>query len=82
MACGRQAVQKELVRIVRTPLGDVQVDQGRRKISGRGAYLCGTRECWEQGLNRGRLEYSLKGKLAANDRERLQEFAKSLDSQE
>ena len=82
MACGKQAVQKELVRIVRTPLGDVQVDQGRRKTSGRGAYLCGTRECWEQGLNRGRLEYSLKGKLAADDRERLQEFARSLDSRE
>ena len=82
MACGRQAVQKELVRIVRTPLGDVQVDQGRRKISGRGAYLCVTPGCWEQGLNKGRLEYSLKGKLAAGDRERLQEFAKTLDSQE
>ncbi len=82
MACGKQVVQKELVRIVRTPLGDVQVDQGRRKIAGRGAYLCGTPECWERGLNRGRLEHSLKGKLAAGDRERLQEFAKSLDSRE
>lgn len=82
MACGRQAVQKELVRIVRTSLGDVQVDEGRRKVAGRGAYLCGTPECWEQGLNKGRLEYSLKGKLAAGDRERLQEFAKTLDSQE
>jgi len=82
VACGRQAVQKELVRIVRTPLGEVQVDQGRRKIAGRGAYLCVTRECWEQGLNKGRLEYSLKGKLPADDRERLQEFATSLDSRE
>ncbi len=82
MACGRQAVQKELVRIVRTSLGDILVDQGRRKIAGRGAYLCVTRECWELGLNKGRLEYSLKGKLAAGDRETLQEFAKTLDSQE
>ena len=82
MACGRQAVQKELVRIVKTSLGEILVDQGRRKTAGRGAYLCGTRECWEQGLNRGRLEYSLKGKLAAGDKERLQEFAKTLDSQE
>ncbi len=82
MACGRQAVQKELVRIVKTPLGEILVDQGRRKTAGRGAYLCGRRGCWEQGLNRGRLEHSLKGKLAAGDREILQEFAKTLDSQE
>ncbi len=44
------------------------------KESGRGAYLCRTEPCWTGGIEKGRLERSLKLSLTAEDRAQLQEF--------
>ncbi len=77
VSCGRQLPQRELIRIVRTAEGKVAVDQGRKKAPGRGAYLCHERVCWEKALQKDRLSYALKGTISLEDRQRLQEFAKS-----
>ncbi|MBI4340138.1 MAG: YlxR family protein [Chloroflexi bacterium] len=77
VACGQQYPQRDLVRIVRGPDGSVLVDQGRRKLPGRGAYLCRSRECWNQALKKSRLSYALRGDISPNDKGRLQEFAES-----
>ncbi|MBI4310234.1 MAG: YlxR family protein [Chloroflexi bacterium] len=76
VSCAKQLPQRELVRIVRDPSGRVSVDLGRKKQSGRGAYLCHEPDCWEKALKKDRLSVALKGAIAAEDRQRLQEFAK------
>lgn len=58
VGCRRERPKREMVRIVRTPAGAVQVD-ATGKSAGRGAYLCAQRSCWEQALKRGRLEAAL-----------------------
>lgn len=77
VACSQQLPQRELIRIVRSPEGAVAVDQGRKKLPGRGAYLCHAAECWEKALKKDRLSYALKGNVSSEDRQRLLEFAQS-----
>ena len=73
-ACGTQLPQRELIRIVRTPLGHVTVDL-ERKMAGRGAYLCHSPTCWEQSLKKNRLERVLRVGISPEDRQSLREFA-------
>jgi predicted RNA-binding protein YlxR (DUF448 family) len=67
--------KRQLIRIVRSPDG-IQVDP-TGKLAGRGAYLHNRRSCWEQGL-KSALARALKTELAAGDKERLQDFMKTL----
>jgi len=70
VACRQVKAKRELIRLVRIADGSVEVDIEGKK-AGRGAYLCRSRDCWEAGLKRGRLEHSLKTKLARDNREQL-----------
>lgn len=45
VACRTERNKTDLVRIVRTPAGDVRLDPSG-KASGRGAYLCADGACW------------------------------------
>jgi hypothetical protein len=47
VSCRTERDKRDLVRIVRTPSGDVRVDP-TGKASGRGAYLCADPVCWEK----------------------------------
>ena len=58
VACGRVRAKRELVRVVRTPAGEVVVD-ATGKVSGRGAYVCPEPDCVEQALQKGRLRDAL-----------------------
>ncbi|MFC1900478.1 RNase P modulator RnpM [Chloroflexota bacterium] len=70
IACRQVKDKQELIRLIRTSDNSIEVDiSGKR--SGRGAYLCKSRECWETGLNENRLEHNLRTTLAPDDRERL-----------
>lgn len=42
--CRQHAPKKELIRVVRTPTGEIIAD-AREKDPGRGAYLCRKSEC-------------------------------------
>ncbi|MBI4198681.1 MAG: YlxR family protein [Chloroflexi bacterium] len=75
VSCGQRSPQRELVRIVRSPGGEVSVDPGRKKLPGRGAYLCRSPECWERAIKKDRLSFALKANVSPEDRQRLQEFA-------
>lgn len=77
VACGRKADKRELLRVVRTPQGSLEVDD-RGKKPGRGAYLCPDPACWQTGLRRKRLERALRMALSAQDRQMLVERAASL----
>lgn len=75
--CKQVRPKRELVRIVRTLQGEVQIDE-RGKTPGRGAYLCRSRTCWQDALSHGRLEHALKIQLELGDRQRLDEYAQRL----
>jgi len=77
VACRRTTAKRELVRIVRTPEGGVEVDPTGKR-SGRGAYLCPTPDCWRLALQRGRLDRALKTSVSAADKEALLQYAQSL----
>jgi len=77
VACRKVKTKRELIRIVHTPDGNIEID-GSGKKAGRGAYLCQTWRCWEAGLKSNRLEYALRSNLNQNNRERLIEQAKDV----
>ena len=70
IACRKVTAKRELVRLVRTADGSVEVDASSRKV-GRGAYLCRTWECWDAGLRGGRLEHGLRTTITEDNRQRL-----------
>ena len=58
VGCGETKDKKELIRVVRTPEGDVCLDLTGKK-SGRGAYLCHSRVCFKKARKSKRLEQNL-----------------------
>jgi hypothetical protein len=77
IACRQVKAKRDLVRIVKTSDEGIAEDINGRK-SGRGAYLCKTKECWENGLKGNRLEYVMRTVLTQQDRQRLEEYAEKL----
>ena len=63
--------------MVRTPLGHIELDATGKK-SGRGAYLCAKRSCWEPALSRGKLEHEFELTLLAEDRAALEAYGETL----
>jgi predicted RNA-binding protein YlxR (DUF448 family) len=58
IGCRTVRPKRELVRVVRTPEGEVLVDvTGKR--SGRGAYVCPDENCVEQAFKKRQLERAL-----------------------
>lgn len=53
--CGQMKPKKELVRVVRSPEGEVSLDLTGRK-SGRGAYVCHDIECLKSARKARRFE--------------------------
>jgi len=49
VSCRTERDKRDLVRIVRAPVGQVAVDP-TGKASGRGAYLCADPACWSKAL--------------------------------
>jgi len=77
VACRQTGNKRGLVRVVRTPAGEVAIDV-TGKLAGRGAYLCKRRTCWEQALKRKALDRALKMTLDAEACARLAAFAQDL----
>ena len=57
--CGERKDKRELIRIIKTPEGEIAVDFTGKK-NGRGAYICNSTECLRQARRRKSLERSLK----------------------
>ena len=71
--CGERFPKRDLVRIVRTLDGTVEVDPTGKR-AGRGTYLCAREECWQQSLKKSRLDYALRSSLLERDREALSAY--------
>ena len=59
IGCKCKKPKKEMIRIIRTPDGKIEIDKTGKK-SGRGAYLCGNVECLDIALRKNNLNRSLK----------------------
>ncbi len=77
VACRTKRPKRELIRIVRTPDGRVEVDESGKR-NGRGAYLCRQRRCWERALKRGSLARALRTSITAEMAEALRAYAATL----
>ena len=66
VGCRSQQSKRELVRVVRTPAGQVSVDLTGR-LAGRGAYLHRDSQCWTEGMKKGRLARALHTTISAED---------------
>lgn len=53
--CGEQKPKKELVRVVKTPDGEILLDL-TGKASGRGAYICNNAECLKKAQKSKRID--------------------------
>jgi hypothetical protein len=59
IGCQCKKPKKEMIRIIRTPEGKIEIDKTGKK-SGRGAYLCGNVKCLDIALRKNSLNKSLK----------------------
>ncbi|MBQ3366614.1 RNase P modulator RnpM [Succiniclasticum ruminis] len=59
VGCGEMKSKKELIRVVRSPEGDISLDLTGKK-AGRGAYVCPDKECITKAYKGHRLEKALE----------------------
>ena len=81
VGCRQVRDKRHLVRLVRLADGNVEVDVSGKK-SGRGAYLCPSPSCWQEGLKKNRLERALRTSITKEKRQRLLEHGQSLANEE
>ena len=62
VACREMKPKKELIRVVRTPEGEIAADETGRK-NGRGAYLCRSEACLNKALKIRALDRALEQPL-------------------
>lgn len=75
MGCREKRPKRELIRIVRTPDGEVAVDLTGKK-SGRGAYICPQVACLQKAVKGKRLEKNLKVSISPELIDALQKMLK------
>lgn len=63
VGCGKVADKRDLIRVVRTPEGEVLVDLSGKR-SGRGAYICPNRGCLSKAARGGRLFRALETEVS------------------
>ena len=59
VGCREKRDKKDLLRVVRTPEGEILLD-GRGKVSGRGAYVCSDVACLKKARKSKALERALE----------------------
>ena len=59
MGCRERKNKRDMIRVVRSPEGNVSLDFGG-KLNGRGAYLCPNPECLKQAIRSKALDRSLE----------------------
>ena len=59
MGCNEKRPKKELIRVVRTPEGEILLDD-KGKVSGRGVYICPKMDCFIKSKKTKRFERSLE----------------------
>ena len=72
VGCGEHFPKSELVRVLRTPEGEVVLDLTGKK-SGRGAYICKKAACLKKAQKSKRIEHSLECAIPEDVDQRMEE---------
>ncbi len=72
MGCRERKEKRELIRVVRSPEGELSLDF-RGKAPGRGAYLCPNAVCLQKAIRSKSLDRSLKVEIPQEIYQKLQE---------
>lgn len=70
--CGEHFPKNTLIRVVRTPAGEVLLDL-TGKSSGRGAYICKSAACLKKARKSRRIETSLECSISEEVYDRMEE---------
>ncbi|MBR3428584.1 MAG: YlxR family protein [Clostridia bacterium] len=70
VGCREMKEKRELIRVVRSPEGEVSLDPGGKK-SGRGAYVCRNADCLKRAIRQKQLERQLDVTLPPETAEAL-----------
>ena len=70
VGCGEMREKKDMIRVIKTPEGEICLDTTGR-ANGRGAYICNSADCLKLALKNKGLERSLKSQIPDEVRERL-----------
>lgn len=76
--CQEMKNKREMLRVLRTPEGEILLDVTGRK-NGRGAYICRCRECLDKAVKNRGLERSLKVRIPEETYEGLKKEIESID---
>ena len=72
VGCSQMKPKNELIRVVRSPEGEVSLDSTGKK-SGRGAYICTDRDCLKKAVKSKRLDRTFGCEISQELYERLDE---------
>ncbi len=72
VGCREMKPKKELLRIVRSPEGEIALDPGGKK-SGRGAYICHQESCLMRAIKQKQLERALESRIGPEVTELLRQ---------
>ncbi len=72
VGCGEKGDKRDMMRVVRTPEGDITLDF-KGKMNGRGAYLCKNPECLLKAFKNKGLERAFKTSISEEVINRLKE---------
>ena len=70
--CGEHFAKNELIRVLRTPEGEICIDFHGKK-SGRGAYICKNPACLKKARKSRRIESSLECAISEELYEKMEE---------
>jgi hypothetical protein len=77
IGCRRVKPQNEMIRLTGNETHGVAIaPSGRRQ--GRSAYLCKSKDCWEKGLKKDRLDLSLRMNISKEAKAELSRFGETL----
>lgn len=65
LGCNEMKPKKELIRAVKSPDGEISLDLTGKK-SGRGAYICPDKSCFDKARKAKRLERALEAQIPEN----------------
>ena len=71
VGCGEMKGKKEMLRVLKTPEGEICLDTTGKK-NGRGAYICRQKECLQKAIKNKGLERSLKMQIPQEVYENLE----------
>ena len=81
VGCREMKEKRELIRVVRSPEGEISLDPTGKK-SGRGAYVCRQGECLRISLKQHRLERQLQAALTEEVGDALRAELERLNAEE